>query len=283
MSSTRSAFRPAPVTEAPGETLAADTAVILVGHGSSRVADAVLGLDRLAAVLQAREGCAEVAVATLHGLGQRPADVIAAIAHARAFVVPVMMCDGQTVQCDLPAALNGHGPLRLRFCQPVGTHPGLAALIAERAIQQATLRNLHPAQTGLLLIAHGSTKSTGSEQATLLQIGRLAAMNLFREVAPAYLEQAPSIVDAIRRMGPPVIAVGLFASEGRHATVDVEAALATAGRPDVTYLGAIGADLGMAQLVAALIRSAAPATDGRLPGPAVPHDPQQPADEVARP
>lgn len=256
MSSTRSAFRPAPVIEA-ADSAPADAAVILVGHGSSRMAAAVLGVDRLAAALREREGYAEVAVATLHGSGPRPADVIAALAHTRAFVVPVMMCDGLTVQRDLPAAFSGCGSLRLRFCQPVGTHPGLAALIADRAVQEAKLRNLHLAQTRLLLIAHGSTKNTRSEKATLLQVGRLSAMNLFREVAAAYLEQPPSIVDAIQRLRPPVIAVGLFAAEGQHATVDVEAALAAAGRPDVAYLGAIGTDPGMVQLVAALIRSEA--------------------------
>ncbi|MDG4577332.1 MAG: CbiX/SirB N-terminal domain-containing protein [Defluviicoccus sp.] len=259
MFTTRSRCPPAPVTDAPdlapGD--AADAAVILVAHGSSRVAEAVLGLDRLASALREREGYAEVAVATLHGSGHRPADVVAALALTRAFVVPVMMCDGLTVQRDLPAAFSGCGSLRLRFCQPVGTHPGLAALIAERAAQEAKRRNLHPAQTRLLLIAHGSTKNTRSEQATLLQAGRLAAMDLFREVAAAYLEQPPSVVAAIRRLRPPVIAVGLFAAEGRHATVDVEAALAAAGRPDVAYLGAIGTDPGMAQLVAAVIRSAA--------------------------
>ncbi|MDS4012126.1 MAG: CbiX/SirB N-terminal domain-containing protein [Defluviicoccus sp.] len=259
MFTTRSRCPPAPVTDAPdlapGD--AADAAVILVAHGSSRVAEAVLGLDRLASALREREGYAEVAVATLHGSGHRPADVVTALALTRAFVVPVMMCDGLTVQRDLPAAFSGCGSLRLRFCQPVGTHPGLAALIAERAVQEAKRRNLHPAQTRLLLIAHGSTKNTRSEQATLLQAGRLAAMDLFREVAAAYLEQPPSVVAAIRRLRPPVIAVGLFAAEGRHATVDVEAALAAAGRPDVAYLGAIGTDPGMAQLVAAVIRSAA--------------------------
>lgn len=219
--------------------------------------EAVFGLDRLAAALRERAGYAEVAVATLHGSGRRPAAVIAALAHTRAFVVPVMMCDGLTVQRDLPAAFSGCGSMRLRFCQPVGTHPGLAALIAERAVQEARLRNFNPAQTRLLLIAHGSTKNSRSETVTRLQLGRLAAMNLFREVAAAYLEQPPSIVDAIQRLRPPVIAVGLFAAEGRHATVDVETALAAAGRADVAYLGAIGTDPGMVQLVAALIRSAA--------------------------
>lgn len=107
----------------------------------------------------------------------------------------------------------------------------------------------------LLLIAHGSLRNPGSAQATGLQVHRLAEMLMFGQVTSAYLEQPPRIDDTLRRITSPVIAVGLFAAAGRHATHDVASALCASGRTDVTYLGPIGTDPGIAALVASLVRS----------------------------
>jgi sirohydrochlorin cobaltochelatase len=255
MFTTRSAFRPAPVTDAPGEAVAADAAVILVGHGSPRTAQPTLDLELLAQALREHEGFAAVEVAMLNGGGARPADVANRLEADRALVVPVMMCDGQTVRREIPKAFAGTDPARLTFCPPVGTHPGLAALIAERASEAAQRIGVLPDNAALLLIAHGSRRNPGSEQATQLQARRLSEMRIFRAVTAAYLEQPPWIAAALDSLKPPVIAVGLFAAAGRHATVDVEEALAATGRTDVAYLGPIGTDPGIAALVASLVRA----------------------------
>lgn len=257
MCTTRSAFRPAPAIEAPREAPAADATVILVGHGSPRTAQPTLDLKRLAQVLREREGFAAVDVAMLNGIGERPAEVLARVAADRAIIVPVMMCDGQTVQRDIPKAFAGADPQRLTLCPPVGTHPRLAALIVRRASEAALSIGIAASDAALLLIAHGSQRNPGSEQATQLQLCRLGEMRVFREVAAAYLEQPPRIEATLRRLKTPVIAVGLFAAAGRHATVDVEEALAATGRTDVAYLGPIGTDPGIAALVASLVQACA--------------------------
>lgn len=277
MSSTRSAFRPAPVTEAPGWP-PADWPVILVGHGSPHTVQPALDLGRLAQALgRLDQGFATVEVAMLNGSGERPADVVARLAADRAFVVPVMMCDGQTVRREIPKAFAPAGRPRLHFCPPVGTHPGLAALIATRASEAAQRIGAAAKDAALMLIAHGSLRNPGSEQATTLQARRLARQALFRQVVTAYIEQPPRIADTVRRIEPPVIAVGLFAAAGRHATRDVESALAAAGRADVIYLGPIGSDPGIAALIASLVHACdgreARATNGamRPPGGAPDH------------
>ena len=257
MCTTRSASRPAPVIEAPREAPAADATVILVGHGSPRTAQPTLDLKRLAQVLREREGFAAVDVAMLNGIGERPAEVLARVGADRAVVVPVMMCDGQTVRREIPRAFAEACRPRLTFCPPVGTHPGLAALIVRRASEAAQSIGIAASDAALLLIAHGSQRNPGSEQATVLQAGRLVEMRVFREVAAAYLEQPPRIEATLRRLKTPVIAVGLFAAAGRHATQDVADALAAAGRTDVAYFGPIGTDPGIAALVASLVRACA--------------------------
>lgn len=254
MCTTRSAFRPAPATDAPVQALTADAAVILVGHGSPRVAQPAADLSRIAQVLRQREGFAAVEVAMLNGSGERPAEVLARVAADRAVIVPVMMCDGQTVRRDIPKAFAGTDPARLTLCPPVGTHPGLAALIAERASDAAQRIGALADEAALLLVAHGSLRNPGSEQATQLQARRLGEMRVFREVAAAYLEQPPRLDAALHRLKPPVIVVGLFAAAGRHATVDVEEALAATGRTDVAYLGPIGTDPEIVALIASLVR-----------------------------
>ncbi|MDG4601682.1 MAG: CbiX/SirB N-terminal domain-containing protein [Defluviicoccus sp.] len=256
MSSTRSDLRLAAVSNIC-QALTVNAAVILVGHGSPRVSRPAADLNRIALALRQREGFAAVEVAMLNGSGGRPADVFARVAADRAVVVPIMMCDGQTVHRDIPHAFADIDPARLTFCPPVGTHPRLAALITKRASVAAHRMGTLPENAVLLLIAHGSTRNAASEQATLLQARRLAEARVFRAVAAAYLEQPPSIADTLEQLQGPVIAVGLFAAAGRHATHDVDEALAAAGRADVTYLGPIGTDPGIAALVASLVRACA--------------------------
>lgn len=265
MSSTRSDFRLAAVPDIC-QALTVNAAVILVGHGSPRVSRPAADLNRIARALRQREGFAAVEVAMLNGSGGRPAEVFARVAAGRAVVVPIMMCDGQTVRRDIPHAFADTDPGRLTFCPPVGTHPGLAALITKRASEAAHRMGTLPENAVLLLIAHGSTRNAASEQATLLQARRLVETQVFRAVAAAYLEQPPSIADTLEQLRGPVIAVGLFAAAGRHATHDVDEALAAAGRADVTYLGPIGTDPGIAALVASLVRAYAGAGGAEAKG-----------------
>ena len=152
MSSTRSDFRLAAVSNIC-QAITVNAAVILVGHGSPRVSRPAADLNRIALALRQREGFAAVEVAMLNGSGGRPADVFARVAADRAVVVPIMMCDGQTVHRDIPHAFADIDPARLTFCPPVGTHPGLAALITKRASVAAHRMGTLPENAVLLLIA----------------------------------------------------------------------------------------------------------------------------------
>lgn len=229
--------------------------MILVGHGSRHSSAAGEPLPRLAAAVQRAGGYAPVRTATLLGPGPRPADAIADLGGRPVRVVPVTMCDGQTARTDIPAAFadrpSGLAPPWLTFCPPVGTHPALAALIARRA--RAAAGAGAAAATSLLLIGHGSQRLAASATATCLQAARLATRGGFREVSVAFLEQAPRLAEVLTVLPGPIIAVGLFATAGRHATLDVDHALAAADRGDVRYLGPIGGDPALARVVLAIL------------------------------
>jgi sirohydrochlorin cobaltochelatase len=258
MSTTRSACRREPVTEPSARA----GAIILVGHGTANEA-AQSGLARHAATLIGSEGFAEVHVAMLHGPGPRPGEVLGRMARRPVFVVPVMMCDGMAAERAVAAAF-GTEDSEVHFCPPVGMHPRLTALIADRAACTAEGLRVRPAETALLLIAHGSLRHPASEDAACRQAAALQGTGVFAEVAVAFLEQPPRVPIVLRRLNRPVVAVGLFAVAGHHAMSDVTAAIAAAGRHDVAYLGPIGADPDIASVIASMIADAPPLSAGAV-------------------
>jgi sirohydrochlorin ferrochelatase len=96
-----------------------------------------------------------------------------------------------------------------------------------------------------------------SAEATVLHARRFRALGLFLSIVAVYLEQPPMLSDVMGTIELPVAAVGLFAGPGRHASVDVDAALATRPAMRAAYVGAIGEDPGMAGVIAATIADAA--------------------------
>jgi sirohydrochlorin cobaltochelatase len=254
MFTTRSASLPEPATRKAGFVPALqDHAVLLVGHGSSKQPAAAASLERHTQALRAMGTFAAVHTALLVG-GAPPAQALRQIGHETIAVMPVMMCAGWTTAKMVPDALGlrggsrpGHGTVVT--CEPLGLHPGLARLIADRAADQAAAFGISTAAATLLLVAHGSQRSTASFDATERQAARLRAMGRFRTVRTAYLEQAPRPAHRPAAAVVPVIIAGLFAAPGHHATRDVAAALAACPRPFVRYLGPIGDDPGVAQLL----------------------------------
>lgn len=237
--------------------------MLLVGHGSSKLASAAASLARHAEALAAMGRFGEVAAATLFGGTVPPAAQLARLTRPTVVVVPMMMCAGFTAGQLLPQALGpAGGGRRLLISEPVGLHPALATLIAERAGEQARALGVPQGGVGLLLVAHGSLKHAASQQATELLAARLRALARFAAVATAYLEQPPRVADVLPRMLRPTLVVGCFAAPGHHVLVDIAAAIA--GNAGVCNLGPIGDDLAMPQLIAAiaedcLARSACPA------------------------
>ncbi|MFO1154228.1 MAG: CbiX/SirB N-terminal domain-containing protein [Rhodospirillales bacterium] len=252
---TRSTCQREPATEPRARALA-EAAIVLVGHGTTSDAAQMGGLAGHAAALIGRQGVAEVHLAMLHGPGPRPDEVLLRITRRPIIIVPVMMCDGIAAGRAVIAAFGaGHGDVR--FCPPVGIHARLTSLIAQRAGRAADRMQRRLADAALLLIAHGSLRNPASADAACHQAAALRDTRMFANVAVAFLAQPPHLSMALRRLNGPIIAVGLFVATGHHGMSDVNGALADASRSDVTYLGPIGADPGMASVIASMIGDAA--------------------------
>ncbi len=231
MSGTRSTSTREPVTEAPP----ARAALVVCSYGGGDCAVH----DRVRALGQASGFC-ETAAATLYG-APRVEEVVASVRGSPIFVVPLFMARGITYATlehrlsDLPCSQ------RIVLCSELGSHPGLARRLATHAAGEAHRLGWRPDETGLVLVGHGSRRNAASNDSTERLAEEIRRLALFADASAAFLEERPSVEDAVRASpARRVLAVGCFAEAGRHATRDVPLRLAQSGRQTV-YSGPIGA------------------------------------------
>lgn len=262
MSITRSPCRPAPATETPKPPRNGRRGhLFLVGHGSTRAADDNRALLRHAERLAARAIFDAVDVGLLYG--EPSAETVARrLPRDPLYVVPLFMAGGSYPSQRIPAlfGLNGcsregDGPI---FCPPVGLHPRLAEIVVARACARADAEGSALRATTLLVVGHGSTKSDASYHATETQAARMRGSDRFGHVVTAYLEQEPELSSVLVSLEGPLVAVGLFAGEGAHACRDVPELLESYESGPLAYLGAIGADPAIADLVLDQVAAADP-------------------------
>jgi len=233
--------------------------LLLVGHGSARRRTTPDAGERHAAALAASGRFASVATAYLNGgpplaqssRGSGPGDLV---------VVPFLMSDGHCVRNLIPRALGLEGRVtrangrRLIYGEPVGASPGLAEIIARRARACCAGHGLEPSRSDVLLVGHGSLHDPASRRTALDNGRRLARLGLFESVACAFLDEPPlaaEVIPGLAAEGPPVVVVGLFAGDGRHAAEDLPRLIdgRCARQRPVHYVGPIGADPEIAGLI----------------------------------
>ena len=175
------------------------------------------------------------------------------------YVVPVLMCAGRHTLQELPRVLGLRGEIEgaalptLHICRPLGLHPALVRLVAARACEALARNRWASGQASVLLVAHGSRASVASRRAAALQTARLRSQGLFQAVSTAFLEEKPCLPDALASMPGSLVVVGLFASPGIHADRDVTRMLADSRRTNVDYLGAIGADADIPDIIVEIL------------------------------
>jgi sirohydrochlorin cobaltochelatase len=225
-----------------------------VGHGSGHNGGANPGLLAQAAALRARGLFAEVRATALNGAPD-PEAALAGIDSARVYLAPLFLCAGHSLRVALPRALGLDGPVTQRggqrfvLCPPLGLMPGLTRLILARAANAARARGLDPEAAVLLLVGHGSLRNPASRRAAEWHASGARAAAVFGEVDIALLDEPPFLAEVMRRLTRPTIAVGLFADNNRHAGQDLPDAIARHAPVAVRYLGAIGTDVGIPDLV----------------------------------
>lgn len=233
---------------APPEDWAADAALVVVGHGSAlNPLSSRATLDHVDEIRR-RGLFAEVRAAFWKEppfLGQ----VLDGISAPRVFVVPNLACKGYITGEVIPQAMGLTGRLterrdqRIYLADPVGTHPLIAATIAERARALIASGGLDVSDTCVLLIGHGSARNRQSS----IQTQAVAdALGLATATRTAFLEHPPLVQDWPRDCAAAnVIAVPFMISNGLHGAEDIPALLGFDPAPgDMERMAADGTPAG---------------------------------------
>jgi sirohydrochlorin ferrochelatase len=220
------------------------TAVVLAAHGDRGAGHTNAALLRHRAALQASGRFALVAAGVLKGdpsLELALAEAAASGA-SRVVVYPFFMADGYFVKTRLAERVAAAPPgLPWEIFPPLGLDPDLPGIVLRCAERAAGAAGFAPAATTLLLVGHGSKLGPASADATRSVAAALSRTGVFSSIATAFLEEPPSVEEALRSQRGPVVVSGFFSGDGMHAGDDVPAAMAKCA-VHATYTGPIGND-----------------------------------------
>jgi len=142
-------------------------------------------------------------------------------------VVPNFISEGYFTQTVIPRELELNGATTKRpsgqiwkYRQPVGNHPGMTDLLLKRAREVAP--GIDPAETSLLIVAHGTDLNENSAVAAKREAERIRALGKFADVLNVYMEEPPLISDW-RKLTKTlnVVVVPFFISDGLHSYEDI--------------------------------------------------------------
>ncbi len=178
------------------------------------------------------------------------ADVIAGLGGRHVVLAPLLMAKGYTFK----AMLERLAPLRRRLAslavaEPLGVHRGVPCLITTIACRVCAVQRWSPAETGLIVAAHGTRRDPGSGQGTWGHVAQIKKRSRFESVEAGFLDQTPSLSEAIAASAARHhVAVGLFVDRGEHGEEDIPRILQRVD-PEAAYSGPIGVDPAMGALL----------------------------------
>jgi sirohydrochlorin cobaltochelatase len=202
-----------------------DTALVIIGHGSTSNPDSSDPTRHLAAAIRAHAIFDEVHCC----FWKEDPSISEVLQHVTApniYLVPNFISEGYFTQRVIPRELALEGAVTRRghqtiyYCEPVGNHSSMTSLLLQRAAEMA---HEIPLKTiSLLLVAHGTPLHDNSAQAAKTQAALLAAKGLYAEVLSAYMEETPRIEDWHTMTSQRhVVVIPFFISDGLHSTQDI--------------------------------------------------------------
>ncbi len=166
-------------------------------------------------------------------------------------VYPLFMSDGWFVSEALPRRLRAEVGGEAGVLSPFGLDPALPELVRRAAREACDAAGFRPAETTLILAAHGSPRDR-RPAAAARRIGE-ALRQEFPDIRYGYVDETPSIAEAASVRGP-AICLPLFVDANSHVTSDLPAALAEAGFTG-PVLPPIGQRPECAGMVASMLRA----------------------------
>jgi uroporphyrin-III C-methyltransferase len=199
-------------------------ALVLAAHGSRRDPAANALVRRLAESLRGRRLFDEVAVAFHQGepgfdtvLDELVADEVT--------VVPFLTSAGHYSEVVLPEALGRNrrfAEVRLRQTPPVGTHAGVAPLVARRVTELLREQRAERDTVALVLVGHGTARHPQSRAATEHLADTLRRRRVAGEVVAAFIDDEPPVDAVVARLQQQtVLVVPFLIGGGAHVLEDI--------------------------------------------------------------
>jgi len=147
------------------------------------------------------------------------------------YVVPNFISEGYFTQTVIPRELELNSQITKRpsgqiwkYCEPVGNHPMMTELLLKRASEVAP--DVDPAETSLLIVAHGTDLNENSAVAAKREAEKIRALGKYGAVLNVYMEEPPLVSDWQKLTTTPnVVVVPFFISDGLHSYEDIPALL----------------------------------------------------------
>jgi sirohydrochlorin cobaltochelatase len=142
-------------------------------------------------------------------------------------VVPNFISEGYFTQTVVPRELELNGRITTRsngqvwkYCEPVGNHSSMTDLLLHRAHHVAP--DVEPAETSLLIVAHGTDLNENSAAAAKREAEKIRALGKYAAVLNVYMEEPPLVSEWRNLTGTPnVVVVPFFISDGLHSYEDI--------------------------------------------------------------
>src|SRR6266704_1664473 len=228
-----------------------DAALLIVAHGSTVNPDSSAPTLAHAAEIRRRNIFADVECAFWkEEPSLRDALFLFDPEEVRAvYVVPNFISEGYFTQTVIPRELELNGRLTKRssgqiwkYCEPVGNHSMMTELLLKRAGEAA--QDANPAQTTLLIVAHGTDLNENSAVAAKREAEKIRSLGKYAAVLNAYMEEAPLVSDWQKLTKTAnVIVVPFFISDGLHSYEDIPRLLGIANARSRTGLSAAAGEV----------------------------------------
>jgi len=206
-----------------------DSALLIVAHGSTVNPDSSAPTLAHAAEIRRRKVFADVGCAFWK---EEPSlrDALFLFdpeSIREVYVVPNFISEGYFTQTVIPRELELNGRITKRssgqiwkYCEPVGNHSMMTELLLKRAGEVA--QDANPAQTTLLIVAHGTDLNENSAVAAKREAEKIRALGKFAAVLNVYMEEPPLVSDWKNlTKTPSVVVVPFFISDGLHSYEDI--------------------------------------------------------------
>ncbi len=212
-----------------------DSALIIVGHGSTVNPDSSAPTLAHADEIRARGIFGEVACAFWK---EEPSlrQVLYTVESGDIYIVPNFISEGYFTQkiipreLELPGAVTWRDGRVVKYCEPVGNHARMTDLLLHRAAEVAP--GVPPSATSLLIIGHGTSLNDNSGAAVKNQVRLIQQRGEYAEVFGVFMEEEPLVTDW-RKMATQrnVVAVPFFVADGLHSHQDIPVLLGIENTP----------------------------------------------------